>query len=307
MLHLRGPVREVLHFVEQQVHRAALRVRKRVDGLPQHLIGVPRDQIEHRRFQPLQLRDVVELHPEDAPGLDAIVEQRIDDLVQGGGLAHLARTAQHRHRCQPVAQPLDRRRERPAAHQRHPEQPLAAPPRIAVAPNPFGAGREQSGQGRLRGSGRHGNCLWTPSAFGALRRVAKRVFLVLIRQRRRITAPRWAWAAVMPMKKPFWAGTSLHGPSASRVLVLVRSHLPPTHASQGCSRNHVVKTEFLKPRLVGERFNAHSIPVEVLKDWAAFEGLIVEAARWLYLQENPRRTRTPRGFAQSFTRRTVTR
>ena len=109
------------------------------------------------------------------------------------------------------------------------------------------------------------------------------------------------------MKKPFWAGTSLHGPSASRVLVLVRSHLPPTHASQGCSRNHVVKTEFLKPRLVGERFNAHSIPVEVLKDWAAFEGLIVEAARWLYLQENPRRTRTPRGFAQSFTRRTVTR
>ncbi len=62
-----------------------------------------------------------------------------------------------------------------------------------------------------------------------------------------------------------------------------------------------MKTEFLRPRLVGERFNAHSIPVEVLKDWAAFEGLIVEAARWLYLQENPRRTRTPRGFAQSFT------
>lgn len=61
-----------------------------------------------------------------------------------------------------------------------------------------------------------------------------------------------------------------------------------------------VNSEFLKPRLVGSRFEDHSIPVEVLKDWAAFEGLIVEAARWLYLEENPRRKRTPRGFAQSF-------
>lgn len=61
-----------------------------------------------------------------------------------------------------------------------------------------------------------------------------------------------------------------------------------------------METEFLKPRLVGARFSEHSIPVEVLKDWAAFESLIVEAARWLYLEENPKRKRTPRGFAQSF-------
>lgn len=61
-----------------------------------------------------------------------------------------------------------------------------------------------------------------------------------------------------------------------------------------------VKTEFLKPRLVGKRFEEHSIPVEVLKDWAAFEGLIVEVARWLYLEQFPRRKRTPRGFAQNF-------
>lgn len=61
-----------------------------------------------------------------------------------------------------------------------------------------------------------------------------------------------------------------------------------------------VKTEFLKPRLVGERFNGHSIPVEVLKDWAAFEGLVVEAARWLYLEEYPGRKRMPRRFAQNF-------
>jgi hypothetical protein len=51
---------------------------------------------------------------------------------------------------------------------------------------------------------------------------------------------------------------------------------------------------------VGNRFDGHTIPVEVLKDWAAFEGLVIEAARWLYLEEFPKRKRTPRGFAQSF-------
>lgn len=61
-----------------------------------------------------------------------------------------------------------------------------------------------------------------------------------------------------------------------------------------------MNTEFLKPRLVGKRFDAHSIPVEVLKDWAAFEGLIVEVARWLYLEQFPRRKRTPRGFTHNF-------
>lgn len=62
----------------------------------------------------------------------------------------------------------------------------------------------------------------------------------------------------------------------------------------------LVKTEFLKPRLVGKRFDDHSIPVEVLKDWAAFEGLIVEVARWLYLERYPSRKRTPRGFTHNF-------
>lgn len=61
-----------------------------------------------------------------------------------------------------------------------------------------------------------------------------------------------------------------------------------------------MKSEFIKPKLVGERFNDHSIPVEVLKDWAAFEGLIAETAKWLYLQENSERQRVPRGFADGF-------
>jgi hypothetical protein len=61
-----------------------------------------------------------------------------------------------------------------------------------------------------------------------------------------------------------------------------------------------VKTEFIKPKLLGERFEEHSIPVEVLKDWAAFEGLITETAKWVYLQENPTRQRVPRGFIEGF-------
>lgn len=61
-----------------------------------------------------------------------------------------------------------------------------------------------------------------------------------------------------------------------------------------------MKTEFIKPRLVGRRFDEHTIPVEVLKDWVAFEGLIIDTARWLYLKENPDRRRAPRGFADGF-------
>ena len=41
--------------------------------------------------------------------------------------------------------------------------------------------------------------------------------------------------------------------------------------------------EFLSPRLVGNRFDQHSIPLEVLKDLAALEELIVEVAKWHYL------------------------
>jgi hypothetical protein len=61
-----------------------------------------------------------------------------------------------------------------------------------------------------------------------------------------------------------------------------------------------VKTLFLKPKLEGTRFREHSVPIELLKDWAAFEELIVEVARWLYLKDNPDRRRVPRGFMEQF-------
>lgn len=61
-----------------------------------------------------------------------------------------------------------------------------------------------------------------------------------------------------------------------------------------------MKSEFLRPHLVGPRFDEHTIPIEVLKDWAAFESLVVETAKWLYLKENLSRSRVPRGFASGF-------
>jgi hypothetical protein len=55
--------------------------------------------------------------------------------------------------------------------------------------------------------------------------------------------------------------------------------------------------EFLKPRLVGDRFRGHAIPLEVLKDLSVLEELIVEVAKWHYKQDNPKRKRIPKGFA----------
>lgn len=53
---------------------------------------------------------------------------------------------------------------------------------------------------------------------------------------------------------------------------------------------------FLKPRLVGERFQGGAIPLEVLKDFAVLEEMIVEVAKWAYLTDHPERKRSPRGF-----------
>lgn len=53
---------------------------------------------------------------------------------------------------------------------------------------------------------------------------------------------------------------------------------------------------FLSPRLVGKRFNGHAIPLEVLKDLAVLEEMVIEVAKWRYLQDHPERKRTPRGF-----------
>lgn len=54
--------------------------------------------------------------------------------------------------------------------------------------------------------------------------------------------------------------------------------------------------EFMRPRLVGARFDEHSVPLEFLKDFAALEEMIVEVAKWKFRQAHPERERVPRGF-----------
>lgn len=61
-----------------------------------------------------------------------------------------------------------------------------------------------------------------------------------------------------------------------------------------------MQQDFLKPRLVGGRFEEHSLPLDVLKDWSAFEELVIEVAKDIYLKENKDRKRTPRGFTDDF-------
>ncbi|MEY2510128.1 MAG: hypothetical protein QOE26_891 [Verrucomicrobiota bacterium] len=61
-----------------------------------------------------------------------------------------------------------------------------------------------------------------------------------------------------------------------------------------------MKQEFLKPRFAGPRFDQHTLPVEVARDLAAYEELVVELAKHLYLADHPKRKRVPKGFEQSF-------
>ncbi|MCL2656311.1 MAG: hypothetical protein FWD62_02625 [Betaproteobacteria bacterium] len=61
-----------------------------------------------------------------------------------------------------------------------------------------------------------------------------------------------------------------------------------------------MKTDFSQPRFTGARFNEHTLPVDVARDLAAYEALIIELAKHLYLQDHPERQRVPKGFAANF-------
>lgn len=56
---------------------------------------------------------------------------------------------------------------------------------------------------------------------------------------------------------------------------------------------------FLRAHLEGKRFEQHAIPLDLLRDLSAIEDLIVEAARWRYLQDHPERVRVPKGFTDT--------
>lgn len=61
-----------------------------------------------------------------------------------------------------------------------------------------------------------------------------------------------------------------------------------------------MKVDFLQPRFDGARFNEHTLPLEVAKDLAAYETLVVELAKRLYLQDHTERQRVPKGFGADF-------
>lgn len=56
--------------------------------------------------------------------------------------------------------------------------------------------------------------------------------------------------------------------------------------------------EFLRPKLVGRRFEGGVIPLEILGDFAELKELLIEAAKWKFMQANTSRKRSPRGFAK---------
>lgn len=56
--------------------------------------------------------------------------------------------------------------------------------------------------------------------------------------------------------------------------------------------------DFLRSRLVGRRFDEHTLPLDILKDFSALEEMLIEVAKRKYLAAHPDRQRTPKGFTK---------
>jgi hypothetical protein len=59
--------------------------------------------------------------------------------------------------------------------------------------------------------------------------------------------------------------------------------------------------EFLRPKIEGARFEDHAIPLDFLKDLAAFEEFVISVAKAEWIKINQGRKRTPRGFMSGVT------
>lgn len=66
----------------------------------------------------------------------------------------------------------------------------------------------------------------------------------------------------------------------------------------GADRGGAGVSEYLRPRLTGSRFSGHAIPLEFLKDLAVIEEMVIEVAKWRFLNAHPDRKRSPRGFTE---------
>lgn len=58
----------------------------------------------------------------------------------------------------------------------------------------------------------------------------------------------------------------------------------------------MTSAEFLRPKLHGLRFADGEIPLEFLGDLVALQEMVLEVAKWRFLEDNPTRSRAPRGF-----------
>ncbi len=61
-----------------------------------------------------------------------------------------------------------------------------------------------------------------------------------------------------------------------------------------------MKKEFLQPRFTGARFEEHTLPLDIASDLAAYEVMVIELAKHLYLKDHPKRKRVPKGFESAF-------
>jgi len=57
---------------------------------------------------------------------------------------------------------------------------------------------------------------------------------------------------------------------------------------------------FLKPKFEGTRFDGHRLPLDLLRELVLFEELILDTARWLFMEQNAGRKRLPRGWREGF-------
>lgn len=59
-----------------------------------------------------------------------------------------------------------------------------------------------------------------------------------------------------------------------------------------------MQQEFIKPKLDGARFDGHTIPLEMLKDFAVLEEMLIEVAKWKFREQFPDRERGLRNFTK---------
>lgn len=61
-------------------------------------------------------------------------------------------------------------------------------------------------------------------------------------------------------------------------------------------RDILMRRDFFSPRLVGRRFEDHTIPLDILRDLSALGDFLLDVAKSKYLDDHPERVRTPKGF-----------